>query len=136
MTLAEQEQRPRFLIRDRDCKFTAGFDEVFRSEGITVIRAPIAAPARRRTPNAGSAASGGECLDRMIVSRRHLERVLHDYVAHYNAHRPHRSLEQQPPILKPPPLAGIAPGASVGVTVWAACFTSTNSPHGETRPRS
>jgi hypothetical protein len=44
MTLAEQEQRPRFLIRDRDCKFTAGFDEVFRSEGITVIRAPIAAP--------------------------------------------------------------------------------------------
>src|SRR6266540_3011103 len=44
MTLAEQEERPRFLIRDRDSKFTTAFDEVFRSEGIRVIRAPIAAP--------------------------------------------------------------------------------------------
>jgi putative transposase len=42
----------------------------------------------------------------VVVSRRHLERVLREYVAHYNAPRPHRSLAQQPPILKPPPLAG------------------------------
>ena len=44
MVLGEQEQLPRFLIRDRDRKFTAGFDEVFRSEGVRVIRAPVAAP--------------------------------------------------------------------------------------------
>jgi putative transposase len=44
MTVADQEQRPRFLIRDRDSKFTAAFDETFRSEGIRVIRTPIAAP--------------------------------------------------------------------------------------------
>jgi hypothetical protein len=37
MTVADQERRPRFLIRDRDSK-------VFRSEGVRVIRAPIAAP--------------------------------------------------------------------------------------------
>jgi hypothetical protein len=43
MALAEQEQQTRFLIRDRDCKFTAAFDEIFRSEGIRVIRAPVAA---------------------------------------------------------------------------------------------
>src|SRR5207247_10284789 len=44
MSLAEQELRPRFLIRDRDSTFSSGFDEVFRSEGIRVIRAPFAAP--------------------------------------------------------------------------------------------
>ena len=43
MTLAERDLRPRFLIRDRDGKFTAAFDEVFRSEGVSVIRTPIAA---------------------------------------------------------------------------------------------
>jgi putative transposase len=57
MTLAEQEQRPRFLIRDRDSKFTAAFDEVFRSEGIRVIRAPVAAPCAK-AHTAGSAAPG------------------------------------------------------------------------------
>jgi len=44
MTLTEQGQRPRFLIRDRDSKFTHAFDGIFRSEGISVIRAPFAAP--------------------------------------------------------------------------------------------
>jgi putative transposase len=106
MTLAEQEQRPRFLIRDRDRKFTAAFDEVFRSEAITVIRAPIAAPRAKAHAERWVGSVRRECLDRvLIVSRRHLERVLHEYVNHYNAHRPHRSLEQQRPIPKPPPPA-------------------------------
>jgi putative transposase len=44
-----------------------------------------------------------ECLDwLLIVSRKHLERVLREYVLHYNAHRPHRALEQRPPLGKPP----------------------------------
>jgi transposase len=107
MTLAEQEQRPRFLIRDRDRKFTAAFDEVFRSEAITVIRAPIAAPRAKAHAERWVGSVRRECLDRiLIVSGGHLERVLHEYVAHYNAHRPHRSLAQHPPIPKPPPLAG------------------------------
>ena len=45
-----------------------------------------------------------ECLDRiLIVNRRHLERVLQVYIRHYNEHRPHRSLDQRPPIEEPPP---------------------------------
>jgi putative transposase len=87
--------------------FTAAFDEVFRSEAITVIRAPIAAPRAKAHAERWVGSLRRECLDRiLIVSGRHLERVLHEYLAHHNAHRPHRSLAQHPPIPKPPPLAG------------------------------
>jgi putative transposase len=106
MTLAENEQRPRFSIRDRDCKFTAGFDEVFRSGGIRVIRAPIAAPRAKAHAERWVGSVRRECLDRiLIVSRGHLERVLREYAAHHNTHRPHRALEQQPPVPRPVALA-------------------------------
>ena len=102
MTLADQEQRPRFLIRDRDNKFTATFDEVFRSEGIRVIQTPVAAPRAKAHAERWVGSVRRECLDRiLIVSRGHLERVLRAYVAHHNLHRPHRALEQQPPMPKP-----------------------------------
>jgi hypothetical protein len=45
-----------------------------------------------------------ECLDwLLIVGRRHLEQVVRAYISHHNEHRPHRSLEQRPPLTKPPP---------------------------------
>jgi putative transposase len=101
MTLAEQKQRPRILIRDRDSKFTAAFDEVFRSEGLRVIKAPIAAPRAKAHAERWVGSIRRECLDRiLIVSRRQLETVLREYVAYYNTHRPHRSLDQQPPLPK------------------------------------
>jgi putative transposase len=101
MTLAEQKQRHRFLIRDRDSKFTAAFDEVFRSEGLRLIKAPIAAPRAKAHAERWVGSVRSECLDRiLIVSRRQLETVLREYVAYYNSHRPHRSLDQQPPLPK------------------------------------
>jgi putative transposase len=106
MVLAESGQRPRFLIRDRDSKFTAGFDEVFRSEGITVVRAPVAAPRAKAHAERWVGSVRRECLDWLLIfSRKHLERVLREYVAHYNTHRPHRSLEQRPPLPKTVPVA-------------------------------
>src|SRR6266508_3330698 len=105
MTLADQKQRHRFLIRDRDSKFTAAFDEVFRSEGVRVIKAPIAAPRAKAHAERWVGSVRRECLDRiLIVSRRQLEMVLREYLAYYNTHRPHRSLEQQPPLLKARPV--------------------------------
>jgi transposase InsO family protein len=108
MTLADQGQSHRILIRDRDSKFTAAFDEIFRSEGLEVIKAPIAAPRAKAHAERWVGSVRRECLDRiLIVSCRQLETVLREYVSYYNTHRPHRSLDQQPPLLKmkpgPPP---------------------------------
>ena len=105
MTLADQKQRHRILIRDRDSKFTAAFDEVFRSEGLRVIKAPIAAPRAKAHAERWVGSARRECLDRsLIASRRQLETVLREYVTYYNTHRPHRSLEQQPPLPKSTPI--------------------------------
>ena len=103
-TFVERPEPIRFLIHDRDSKFTAAFDEVFRSEGIRVIRTPLRAPRANAFIERWIGTVRRECLDRiLIVNRRHLERVLPVSIRHYNEHRPHRSLHQRPPIEEPPP---------------------------------
>src|SRR6266540_1732149 len=83
MTLAEQGQSHRILVRDRDSKFTAAFDEVFRSEGLRLIKAPIAAPRAKAHAERWVGSVRRECLDRiLIVSRRQLETVLREYVTY------------------------------------------------------
>jgi putative transposase len=102
-TFVERTEPIRFLIHDRDSKFTAAFDEVFRSEGIRAIRTPVRAPNANAFTERWIATVRRECLDRLlIVNRRHLEQILPVYIQHYNAHRPHRSLQQRPPIADPP----------------------------------
>jgi putative transposase len=88
----------RFLIHDRDSKFTAAFDEVFRSEGITVIQTPVQAPQANAYAERFVRTVRNECLDwLLIIGRRHLEHVLRIYTQHYNRERPHRGLSLQPP---------------------------------------
>jgi putative transposase len=92
-SLSERATPARFLIHDRDSKFTRAFDEVFRSEGVEIIRTPFRAPKanafaeRWSAPFATTASTG-----LLISSRRQLKRVLRVYVDHYNTHRPHRAL--------------------------------------------
>jgi transposase len=91
-------ERMRFLIHDRDSKFSGAFDEVFRSEGITVIRTPIRAPQANAHAERFVRTVRAECLDwLLILGRRHLESVLRVYTAHYNRERPHRGLALLPP---------------------------------------
>jgi putative transposase len=104
MQLDDDDVRPRFLVRDRDSKFTREFDEVFRAEGIRVIKAPVRAPKARAHAERWVGSVRRDCLDRLlIVGRRHLHRVLARYTLHYNEHRPHRALGQRPPLTQPPP---------------------------------
>ena len=88
----------RFLIRDRDSKYSGPFDQVFRSEGIRIVKTPVRAPKANAVAERFVRTVRAECLDwLLILNRRHLERVLRVYVHHYNHERPHRALELRPP---------------------------------------
>ena len=105
MALEDRAHPVKFLIRDRDAKFTSSFDEVFRADGIRIIRTPIRAPRANAFAERFVGTVRRECLDRMLIlGRRHLERVLAEYIAHYNDHRPHRALGQLAPHTMDSPL--------------------------------
>jgi putative transposase len=98
MRLGEQEPQFRLLVHDRDTKFSRAFDEVFRTEGIDVIRTPVRAPNANAFAERWVRTVRNDCLDRILVlGRRHLDRVLNVYTKHYNEHRPHRALQLAPP---------------------------------------
>ena len=97
-TLQERAGSFRFLIRDRDSKFTRDFDALFASEGIQIIKTPVRAPKANATAERFVRTVRAECLDwLLIVNRSHLERVLRVFAGHYNSHRPHRALNLKPP---------------------------------------
>jgi transposase InsO family protein len=96
--LDEDATAIRFLIRDRDSKFTRAFDDLWRAVGAEVIRTPIQAPNANAVAERWVGTLRRECLDHLLITgRRHLLRVLHSYVQHYNRHRPHRSLDLSAP---------------------------------------
>ena len=113
--LAEQGRSFKFLIWDRDAKFTASFDKVFASEGIEVIKTPVRSPRANAFSERFVRTIREECLDwTLVLGRHHLEAVFRDYVRHYNEHRPHRGLrlEVPAPVITmtptPPSLSDIA----------------------------
>jgi putative transposase len=99
----------RFLIDDRNSKYSGHFDQVFRSEGIRIVQTPMRAPKANAIAARFLRTGRPQCLDRLpIFNRRHLERVLRTDVAHDNSERPHRALELMPPLMdaptgRPPP---------------------------------
>jgi len=99
LDLGERAGRFKFLIRDRDSKFTTAFDTVFSGNGTRVIKTPV------RLPRANSFAERfvgtlcRECLDHVLVlGERHLRKILAEYARHYNGHRPRQGLRQEPPL--------------------------------------
>ena len=113
MGLEDRVGQFRFLVRDRDAKFTAAFDAVFAAEGIRVLRTPVRAPRANAYAERWVGTVRRELLDRMlIVGCRQLRSVLAEYVDHYNGHRPHRALGQAPPLRPGVPVA-LAPPARI-----------------------
>ena len=109
MDLDDRGLQPRFLIHNRDTKFSRAFDSIFRSEGIEIVRTPIQAPNANAYAERWVRTVRAECLDRiLILGQRHLEHVLRLYRRHYNEHRPHRALRLLPPSgREPTPLTTI-----------------------------
>jgi putative transposase len=91
----------RFLIRDGAGQFITAFDEIFRSDGATIIRTPPRTPVANTYAERWIGTVRRELLDRTLVwNHRQLERLLRDYVEHYNTHRPHRTLGQRAPDIR------------------------------------
>jgi putative transposase len=70
MNLDDREQPVRFLIHDRDAKFSGGFDQVFTSEGVTVIRTPVRAPNANAHAERWVGSARRQCLDRLLIFSR------------------------------------------------------------------
>jgi putative transposase len=114
MDLDDRGRQPRFLIHDRDTKFSRAFDAVFYGEGIRVIRTPLQAPNANAHIERWVGSVRRECLDRLLIlNRRQLERVLRVYVRHYNERRPHRALDLQAPDPRTMPVTRGQPARSV-----------------------
>jgi hypothetical protein len=97
MDLGGRAERFKFLIRDRDSKFTTAFDDVLSGNGIRIIKTPVRSPRANSYAERFVGTLRRECLDHvLILGERHLCKILAEYVRHYNGHRPHQGRRQEP----------------------------------------
>jgi len=102
MDLGERAARFKFLIRDRDSKFTMAFDQVLAGNGARISKTPVRSPRANSYAERYVGTLRRECLDHLLIhGEQHLRRMLAEYARHYNEHRPHQSREQRPPLHEP-----------------------------------
>ena len=91
------------LVRDRASQFIDAFDEIFRTERMKILKTPVRTPVANAFAERWIGTLRRELLDRTIIwNRRQLNKLVVDYIDHYNTHRPHRSLDQRPPVATDP----------------------------------
>ena len=118
LTGSETFKGCKMLVRDRAGQFMASFDEIFDTEGIKVVKTPVQTPVANCFIERWIGSLRRELLDRTVIwNEPQLRRLIVDYLEHYNEHRPHRSLGQQPPSQMP----STAFRAGHPVTVRARC---------------
>jgi putative transposase len=92
--LEGREPPIRFLIHDNDTKCTLSFDTVFKSEGVKIIHTPFRAPSANAMAERWVQSVREECLNKLIIlSERHLYRVLREYITYYNEARSHQGID-------------------------------------------
>jgi transposase InsO family protein len=90
----------KFLIHDRDTKFTRSFDRIFLPDGIEIVLTPYRAPTANAFAERWVRSLRAECLDHLlIINERHLHRVVSEYVKFYNEASPHQGIDQHIPLL-------------------------------------
>ena len=125
MDLGERTDGLKFLITDRDAKYTSAFDAVFTAIGTRIIKTPVQAPRANVICERWIASARRECTDRIVIAgRRHLHHVLNEYLDHYNTHRPHRASATDHPMAGPPPRSPTITSAFSDATGSAASSTS------------
>jgi putative transposase len=98
----ERAARFRFLIRDRDSKFTAACDDVLTGARVRTIKTPVRSPRANSFAERYIGTLRRECPGHLLIhGARHLRQILAEYARHYNEHRPHQAREQRPPLHEP-----------------------------------
>jgi putative transposase len=100
------EHRYRFLIHDRDSIFSHDLDQRTCNPGLRLLKTPVRSPQAHSLCERLLGTLRRECLDLMIpLTERHLCRILHEWVCHDNAGRPHMALGPGiPQLLVPMPV--------------------------------
>ncbi|MFF3878348.1 integrase core domain-containing protein [Streptomyces sp. NPDC001978] len=99
MDLEDAGSRVRFLIRDRDSKFTQAFDTVLTDAGLEIVTSGIRMPRMNSIIERWIQTCRHELLDRTLIwDQSHLLHALREFESHYNGHRPHRALNQAAPL--------------------------------------
>ncbi|MFC4036204.1 integrase core domain-containing protein [Streptomyces polygonati] len=88
----------RYLLRDRDSKYTQAFDAVFTADGIEILKSAPQTPRMNAHAERGIRTIRAECTDRLLIyNEQHLRHVLAEYAEHYNGCGPHRALRLRAP---------------------------------------
>jgi len=99
MDLPDTGCRTRFLIRDRDGKYSALFDAILADTEITVVLSGVQVPRMNAVMERWIQSCRRELLDRTLIwNQRHLLHTLCEYERHYNAHRPHQGISNARPL--------------------------------------
>jgi len=89
----------KYLIRDRDSRYTAAFDAVFEDEGVAIVKTGVRVPRMNAIMERWVRSCRAELLDRtLIVNQAHLRHALREYETFYNQHRTHRALHAAAPL--------------------------------------
>jgi transposase InsO family protein len=99
MDLDDAGCQVKYLIRDRDGKYSAPFDAILADAGITVVLSGVRMPRMNSIMERWIQSCRHELLDRTLIwNRAHLLHALREYERHHNRHRPHRGIANARPL--------------------------------------